>query len=64
MFKRSWLENFDYMYLEPGERSRHSFLASLPIDATIVSIACEFTDSKGDVETVRKSYAVPILSNQ
>jgi hypothetical protein len=59
LFKRSWLEDYDYMYLEPGERSRHSFLAALPVDTTMVVLICEFTDSKGDIESVRKSYAVP-----
>jgi hypothetical protein len=34
--KRSWFEGYDYIFLEPGERSRFSFVASLPAEATMV----------------------------
>ena len=61
-FKSSWLEDGEHMYLEPGERSRYSFLASLPADTTMVLIQCEFYDTMDYVEIVRKSYAVPPLS--
>lgn len=59
LFKHSWLEDFDYMYLEPGERSRYNFLASLPVDTTMVLLLCEFYDANEHVESVKKSYAVP-----
>ncbi len=58
-FKHSWLEDGEYMFLEPGERSRYSFLASLPVDTTMVLVLCEFYDTKEHVESVRRSYAVP-----
>jgi hypothetical protein len=62
-FKRSWLEDCKSMYLEPGERSRYTFLASVPADATMVLLLCEFYDANQDVESVRKSYAVPPSCN-
>jgi hypothetical protein len=52
-------EDEDYWYLEPGERSRYDFLASLPADTAIVLLKCVFYDKNGHVESVRKSYAVP-----
>jgi hypothetical protein len=58
-FKHSWLEDCHYMYLEPGERSRYSFLASLPADSTMVVLICEFYDANEDVESVKKTYPVP-----
>ena len=58
-FKHSWLEDDEYMFLEPGERSRYSFLASLPADTTMVLLLCEFYDTKEHVESVRRSYPVP-----
>ena len=48
-----------YWYLEPGERSRYPFLASLPADTTIVFVQCDFYDKNWHVESVRKSYGVP-----
>lgn len=52
-------EDEDYWYLEPGERTRYDFLASLPADTAIVLLKCVFYDENGHNETVRKSYAVP-----
>jgi hypothetical protein len=52
-------EDSEYWYLEPGERSRYAFLASLPADTTIVLLQCDFYDKNGHVESARKSYAVP-----
>jgi hypothetical protein len=49
----------DYTYLEPGERSRYAFPASLPADTTIVLLQCDFYDKNDHVESVRKSYGVP-----
>ena len=59
LFKHSWLEDCDYIYLEPGERSRYSFLACLPADTTMVLLLCELYDEKDHVESIRKAYAVP-----
>jgi hypothetical protein len=59
LFKYSWLEDESDTFLEPGERSRYSFLASLPADTTLVVLSCDFTGAKDDVESVRKSYTVP-----
>jgi hypothetical protein len=59
LFKYSWIEDDFQTYLEPGERTRYSFLASLPPDATMVLLLCDFTDDKNHVESVRKSYVVP-----
>ena len=53
-------EDDDYTYLEPGERSRYPFLASLPADTTVVLLQCDFYDKNKHVESVRKSYAVPV----
>jgi hypothetical protein len=63
-FKHSWLEDGEYMFLEPGERSRYSFLASLPAETTMVLLLCEFYDTKKHVESVRRSYAVPANSHR
>jgi hypothetical protein len=52
-------EDETYWYLEPGERTRYDFLASLPADTAIVLLKCGFYDKNGHDETVRKSYAVP-----
>jgi len=57
--KRSWFEGYDYIFLEPGERSRFSFAASLPAEATMVALHCEFIDKDEHVEIVKKCYAVP-----
>jgi len=62
--KGSWLEGWDYLYLEPGERARFSFLASLPSNVTMVSLHCEFTDKADDMETVTKTYSVPIATSK
>jgi hypothetical protein len=59
LLKHSWFEGSEDIYLEPGERSRYSFLAFLPIDTTMVVLTCELYDPKKHVEIVRKSYAVP-----
>jgi len=56
--KRSWFEGYEYIFLEPGERSQFSFVASLPAEATMVALHCEFIDKNEHVETVRKCYAV------
>jgi hypothetical protein len=53
------VEEVDYWYLEPGERSRYAFLASLPPNTTIVVLQCDFYDKNDHVESVRKSFAVP-----
>jgi hypothetical protein len=53
------LEDETYWYLEPGERTRYDFLASLPADTAIVLLKCVFYDKNWHNETVRKSYAVP-----
>lgn len=55
----SWLEGFFDWYLEPGERSRFSFLASVPSDSTMVWLKSEFIDENDDLEPVFKLYAVP-----
>lgn len=52
-------EDSEYWYLEPGERTRHTFLVSLPAATTIVILQCDFYDKNGHVESARKSYAVP-----
>jgi hypothetical protein len=52
-------EDDDYTYLEPGERSRYSFVASLPADTAIVFLQCDFYDKNDHVESVKKMYAVP-----
>jgi len=49
----------EYTYLEPGERTRYSFLASLPADTTVVLLKCDFYDKNDHVESVRKGYSVP-----
>jgi hypothetical protein len=56
-------EDSEYWYLEPGERTRHSFLASLPADTTIVLLQCDFYDKNRHVESARKSYAVPMADS-
>jgi hypothetical protein len=50
------------MYLDPGERSRLSFLASLPEEVTMVVVHCEFIDTNADVELVTKAYTVPSVA--
>lgn len=62
MFKESWLEDCDYTYLEPGERSRYSFLAFPPANATMLVLLCEFYDAKEHVESIRKTYPVPAVT--
>jgi hypothetical protein len=62
LLKRSWLKGWDYMYLDPGERSRLSFLASLPEEVTMVVVHCEFIDTNADVELVTKAYTVPSVA--
>ncbi len=52
-------EDDDYTYLEPGERSRYAFLASLPADTRIVLLQCDFYDKNDHVESVKKIYGVP-----
>ncbi len=57
--ERSWLDAESHTFLEPGERSRYSFIAPLPVETTLVVLSCNFTGTKDEIESVKKGYAVP-----
>jgi hypothetical protein len=62
--KSSWVEGWDYTYLEPGERSRFTFIASLPPDSTVVLLHSELSDKNKDTEIVRKLFGVPTTGSK